>query len=304
VNGVPEPADDSLVLNVLVAFPYFKPRLWDQLRASPVPMRLLVDCGAYTVWNTGASVSLDDYCRAIETLPVTPWRYFALDVIGDADRTRANLAEMLRRGFKPSPVLTPVEDVSLLNEFFDVNDLVGFATYKPRRYMPDQQRRVRDGMRVAAGRNLHLLGFTSLDWVKVHRPYSIDSSTWLNSHKYGAARVYLGRGKTTHMTRDMVKRGLKPELRDAIVALGFDPYALADPRSWEVAANKQGTGLVSRIDAASWCISAIDQQRAIGTRTFFVVVDTQIERLLQGWATALTLRNPLPAPVSPARIAA
>ena len=60
---------------------------------------LLIDSGAFTAWKANESISLDDYCRFIEKLPVTPWGYFQLDVVGDPDGTIRNYDEMRRRGF-------------------------------------------------------------------------------------------------------------------------------------------------------------------------------------------------------------
>lgn len=274
------------VLNLLIAYPYFSARLFDRIRGLPYPTRILIDSGAFTAWNTGKTVTLDGYCNALDTLPLTAWRYFALDVVGDAAGTKRNLDEMLRRGYKPSPVLTPTESVDEIEQLYSVNDFVGIATYKPRRYKADQQVRLVNIMAKVNGRMAHLLGLTSMDWVKLHRPYSVDSSTWLNGRKYGSMRLYVGRGRTRQITRQTIARCLDTEVEHAIARLGYDPHQLRHRESWEYAKGK-GTALVSRINAASWALTAIEMERAIGTATFFVVADSVIESMLDGWEAAL-----------------
>lgn len=274
-------------LNLLIAYPYFSVRLFDRVRSLPFSVRVLIDSGAYTAWNTGRKITLDGYCTALEKLPIQAWRYFALDVVNDIEGTRRNLDEMIRRGFRPSPVLTPSDSIDRIDDYFTVSDLIGIATYKPRRYKRDQQARLINAMAKVDGRMAHLLGMTSMNWVKLHRPYSIDSSTWLNGRKYGSMRLYVGRGRTRQITRESITRGLDAETEAAIVRLGFDPHELRHPLSWEYGKKKGGSALVSRINCASWVLTALQMERAIGTATFFVVADSVIESLLDGWETAL-----------------
>lgn len=278
--------------NLLVAYPYFADRLWQRIRGLPYPTRVLIDSGAFTAWNTGKVVTLDGYCKALDSLPVTPWRYFALDVVNDAHGTQRNLDEMIRRGYKPSPVLTPAESIDKLDDYWTVSDFVAIATYKPRRYKADQQARLINAMAKCRepGRMTHLLGLTSMDWVKLHKPYSVDSSTWLNGRKYGSMRLYVGRGKTRQITRASITKRMDAEVETAIANLGFDPHELQRPESWEYAKGK-GNALVSRINAASWALTAIDMERAIGTATFFVVADSVIDSIVDGWETALRSRS-------------
>lgn len=74
-------------LNFLVAYPYCKPDVFEVLKNQTLPYRFLLDSGAFTAHNAGKVITLDDYCRFIEAMPVKPWRYFQLDVVGDPDKT-------------------------------------------------------------------------------------------------------------------------------------------------------------------------------------------------------------------------
>lgn len=74
-------------LNFLVAYPYCKPDVFEVLKNQTLPYRFLLDSGAFTAHNAGKVITLDDYCRFIEAMPIKPWRYFQLDVVGDPEKT-------------------------------------------------------------------------------------------------------------------------------------------------------------------------------------------------------------------------
>ena len=112
-------------LRVLVAFPYFKGAMGQLLAERADDVLLLIDSGAFTAWQAGETIALDDYCRFIETLPIKPWRYFQLDVVGNPDETVKNYDEMRRRGFDPIPIFTRGADPAILDYFYSQTDLVG-----------------------------------------------------------------------------------------------------------------------------------------------------------------------------------
>ena len=77
-------------LNILVAYPYMNPQVIESLRRCGSWLRFTLDSGAFTAWKAGKPIELDDYCRFLEQLPIKPWRYFTLDVIGNPDGTLKN----------------------------------------------------------------------------------------------------------------------------------------------------------------------------------------------------------------------
>jgi hypothetical protein len=82
-----------------MAFPYIKPDVLRFFQERRNELRILIDSGAFTAWKSGKTISVDDYCKFIESLPVKPWRYFTLDVVGDPKGTLAisNSAAVLWR---------------------------------------------------------------------------------------------------------------------------------------------------------------------------------------------------------------
>ena len=60
----------STKLNILVAFPYFSQGIYRFLsEKDPSTFRLIVDSGAFTAWNTGREIRLDDYMKFLKSIP-------------------------------------------------------------------------------------------------------------------------------------------------------------------------------------------------------------------------------------------
>ncbi|MEI6439047.1 MAG: hypothetical protein WCO83_02470 [Alphaproteobacteria bacterium] len=248
-------------LNILVAYPYVTKGVISALLDLPEGSRFLLDCGAFTAWAGGKPIALDDYCRFIETLPITPWRYFALDVIGDPEATRVNYEIMLDRGFKPVPILTPGESLDVMDSYWETSEVVGIGGLTG--MGPKKHGYVRALVRHAAGRKLHLLGYTSPKWLMHHRPYMCDASTWESGARYGALNLYMGGGRFAAITKADFAQRPATEILDRIQALGVDPYAMAKNAAWS-----GGNSCSRNLGAASWVAYSMDLERTLGTKLF------------------------------------
>jgi hypothetical protein len=257
--------------NVLVAFPYVAEKttfaMLEQFASLGSGVRWLCDSGAFTAWKSGNPITLDSYCAFLKSLPVTPWRYFALDVIGDGDATWRNYQEMLQRGFTPVPVFTRGEKLDMLERYYETSDLVaigGLVSHvnpcKP--YLKFLHKHL-------AGRHYHALGFSSMAWIKYLRPYSVDSSSWEAARRYGQLAIYRGSGKIDSLSRADVDKALRRgsgELIDRVRMLGFKPSELAKEESW-----RGGTALSARITTASWMWLSIDVEKVLKTKLFLAI---------------------------------
>lgn len=219
----------SQKLNVLVAYPYLTPRIIERLRQVGPDLRLLVDSGAFTAWKAGKSIALDDYCRFLETLPITPWRYFTLDVVGDPHASMVNYETMLRRGFKPIPIFTRGEDPSVLDDYYKTSDVVGIGGLVQ---TEGNKGYVKGIMRHVGERRVHWLGFTNIDFLKAFKPYMLDSSSWENGARYGFVKVYFGGGRFHRIIRADFKSRPDKHILDGISSLGVDPFSLSKQDAW------------------------------------------------------------------------
>ena len=271
---------------MLVAFPYLKGSVMTVYKARhDKRTRLLIDSGAFTAWKSGNPIALDDYCRFLETLPVEPWRYFALDVVGDPAGTMRNYEAMLKRGFKPMPIFTRGEDPSVLEDYYRTSDMVGVGGLVG----TEQNRGFVNGiMKHIAGRRVHLLGFNKMDYLRFWKPYAADSSNHTVAHRYGSADVYCGAGRFKRLVRSDIGAKLDASLAARIGRYGLDPYALGRADQW-----RGGGSLSGKITKCSWVEFMLDVEQHLGVRFFLSETDSlYLEMIFDAFEAASTLRRP------------
>jgi hypothetical protein len=247
-------------LNILVSYPYLKPDVIEELKKIGPALRLVVDSGAFTAFQSGKPIQLDDYCRFIETLPITPWRYFTLDVIGDAKRSMENYELMLKRGFKPVPIFTRGEHPSVLEDYYRTSDVVGLGGLVGTR---NNGGYIRGMMKHIGDRKEHWLGFAIGNFIKHFRPYMCDANSWESGGRYGRIPIYLGSGNMITATRkDFI---CKPhnKIVQAIKQFNYDPVIFAQSANWS-----GGDTPIRRMGAYSYTLYSIDCERVLGTRMF------------------------------------
>jgi hypothetical protein len=183
---------NDLKRNFLVAYPYVNEVVIKALKKRESEIRFVLDSGAFTAWKAGKAIVLDDYCKFLEKLPITPWRYFTLDVIGEPDASIKNYEIMLKRGFKPVPIFTRGEKPEMIEEYYKTSDLVGIGGLVGTQ---GNKGFVNGIMKQVAGRKVHWLGFTSIDYIKYYKPYMCDSSSFTSAVRYGRLGLYEGNGK-------------------------------------------------------------------------------------------------------------
>jgi hypothetical protein len=261
-------------LPLLISYPYLTADMLRQLLAHQDSLDLFVDCGAFTAFAKGKHIDLDDYCRFLKALPFTPWRYMALDVIGDPERTWENYQTMLARGFTDAvPVLTRNTPEDHLEGFYRTADLVALGGLATKTGSP--YRYVRSVMGRAAGRKVHLLGATNMGWLKHLAPYSADSSTWEDAARYGHFNLYLGGGLMKTVTRKSMMKAPTEEVVHSVRGFGLDPFELQRDSAW-----RGGNSLTRYISASSWIALARDFAKRVGTRVFLAAAATDAVRAL------------------------
>jgi hypothetical protein len=263
-------------LNLLVAYPYMKPDMIPVLKEHAADIRLVIDSGAFTAWKSGNPIALADYCRFIERLPVEPWRYFTLDIVGDAAGTDRQYKDMLRAGFNPVPIFTRGENPAKLDELYETSDLVGLGGINAL----DKRRWVNGIMRHVAGRRVHWLGFTNAEFMRHYRPYMADSSTWMIGRRRRFIPIYMGRGHVRQFKRHDFDAGLPWTARAALVRYGIDPAILRNDRAWVA-----GAPLVETVGAHSYVEMSLDVRRNLGTHVFLACVSAdEVRRTLAAFA--------------------
>jgi len=110
-------------INILIAYPYFSKAVIKKLREMErCEYRLIVDSGAFTAWNTGKKIELDDYCKFLDSISeFAPYRAVQLDVLGDPEKSWVNYKIMKERGQDQGARTSALsgcflEDISCRNE--------------------------------------------------------------------------------------------------------------------------------------------------------------------------------------------
>lgn len=265
-------------LNILVAYPYMKKNLVEGLVKHGDRINFLLDSGAFTAWKSGKPIELNQYCDFLDSLPMKPWRYFALDVVGDPKATMSNYEKMLERGYKPMPVFTPSQDFADIDRYYQTSDLIGCGGLTDK-YGSDGIRYLTKVMNHVKGRKIHLLGYTKPDYIKHFRPFSCDSSSWTRAQRYGLCDLYVGNGTYLSFTRRQAASHPKPHIIEAIKRLGFSLSDFMLEENWRKSRN------IARIASArSWTKYMIDAKKAINTNIFLALgALDDLELALENW---------------------
>ena len=264
----------SKVLNLLVAYPYCKPDVIELVKQNEHRIRFVLDSGAFTAWKSGQPIAVDDYCRFIETLPIKPWRYFALDAIGDPHGTMKNYEIMLKRGFKPIPIFTRGEDPKVLDDYYKTSDVVGIGGLVG---TMGNKGFVKGIMGKVGGRKVHLLGFTNLAFLKLFKPYMADSSSWEMGARFASCPLYIGSGHPLlSLKKDTIHKQLKDDrITHAIKALGLEPMDFLKPEMWN-----GGYSITRRTGARSMVRFSHDIGKHLGTNLFLAAATCYAAKLL------------------------
>ena len=253
-------------LSCLAAYPYMSPPTVDMLNRNKDNLRFLLDSGAFTAWKAGKPIALDDYCKFLDTLPFKPWRYFTLDVIGDPKNTLKNYQTMLDRGYKPVPIFTRGEDISVLEDYYKTSDVVGIGGLVG---TPKNKGFINGIMKYVGKRKVHWLGFTNFEYIKYYKPYMCDSSSWLTGSRYASFKLYLGHGKFAKLAKKFFIdtpnfiNGEERRIFDRIAQLGFDKFELTKNTGWI-----GGKSLVRNLCAASYVCLSLDIEKNLKTYLF------------------------------------
>lgn len=229
-------------VNVLVSFAYAgkdKRLLRDALSlVDSEKINLMIDSGAFSAFNNKGFdyVTLDNYCRFIETIEDKIEKYVMLDVIGNAKKSRENYETMISRGLSPMFVVTMFDDDFAYIKHAVSNNphvcVAGGATVKNDWLVQRYQKvlKASDG-----SAKIHGLAFVTFPKMMMCGLASVDSSSWhVGASKYGDAGFFDAHGIHSFTQARLIKRikdGDKA-LREVLDRLGVAKADLVSPSSF------------------------------------------------------------------------
>lgn len=266
-------------LNLLVAYPYMSKQVIQHLKENKDVIRFVLDSGAFTAWKSGKPITLDDYCRFLDSLPFEPWRYFTLDVIGDPHASMKNYETMLKRGYKPVPIFTRGEDPSVLDDYYKTSDVVGIGGLVG---TPGNKGFINGIMRHVAGRKVHWLGFTSINYIKQYKPYMCDSSSWASALIFASMKIYDKNGLFISCKKEDFRKKPSDEIIRILRNYEIDPAELSQAHNWKNSG--RGDYAIEKIAFRSWVKFQIDLEKNLKTKFFMAVAsDWQVRLALDAY---------------------
>jgi hypothetical protein len=224
-------------MRILISYHYFRStdldRLFGEQWGDPKP-EVFADSGAFSALTQGADVRVDEYAAWLKR-----WGHWFtvtanLDVIGDgaaaAEGTARNQAILEDAGLRPLPVFHAGEPWDALDRYLAdgypyiaLGGLVGRAVATIMPWLVQCFQR-------AAGRAVfHGFGLTSWEPLAALPWYSVDSSSWGSSFRYGQLRLFdPRRGRWVVGAIGDRASLFRPPVAALIREHGFDPMTFAD----------------------------------------------------------------------------
>jgi hypothetical protein len=218
---------DKLPILVSYAFLRKQKKLQDKLKRNDV--RLLVDSGAFTAFQKGMIIDIDEYCDFIKAFSCE--RYFMLDVIGDSKKTMDNLRYMYKKGLKPIPIFTRGADIKDVEEMYELSDLVAMGGIAIRGGNgPGYVKWCMEN--VIKGRKVHWLGWGDRDFLIQYKPRSYDIASVFFGSRFGSISVYKD-GNIKRFDKEYFNSSTpRPEIFKACSELDFNVYDLKNQDEW------------------------------------------------------------------------
>jgi hypothetical protein len=263
-------------MNFLVAYPYFSKQmhgLIDQM--NPDKFRLIIDSGAFSAYNSGVVINLDDYCTFLKAVDYSRFEASVqLDVVFNPKETKHNYQTMLDRGFNVCPVFTRGDSFDYFNELLEQKRYIFVGGVQQGVLAKPFAKKC---LQLSAkDSRVHYLAFVKPDFLNHYRPYSVDSSTWSNSSQYGLCNVYRGGGRIRALNRKHFVKKPSEEIFRMFERMGFDRafvHRFAKAETWNSRGfttphDPKATGLHMFVSVCSYIKYSIDAQNTIGTKIY------------------------------------
>lgn len=159
-------------------------------------INVFLDSGAFSAYTKGVSIDIHDYIKFIKENEDNIVIYANLDVIGDAEGTWRNQLIMEKAGLNPIPCFHIKEDFSYLKryvekyEYIALGGIAGLAKNKPLliKWLNECWNIIcdKDGY---PRTKVHGFAVTTLDLMFRYPWYSVDSTSWVLTGRFGSIYV-------------------------------------------------------------------------------------------------------------------
>lgn len=151
---------------------------------------VFMDCGAYSAWSRGFTIDVNDYAQFIKNIMHYINVYPNLDVKGDIPKTIENMNTLESYGLSPIPVYhLNTDNWDLLKHYIDNYPYIAVGAIAGEKNNKSILYKRLDTMFSLAKRNpvtkFHGFGLTIKDLLYRYPFYSVDSTSWIATIRFG-----------------------------------------------------------------------------------------------------------------------
>lgn len=158
-------------------------------------VNLFLDSGAFSAWSKGVKIDIDEYIAFIKKHKKYLEAYAVLDEIGDPVKTLENQKYMESKGLSPLPCFHYGEDIKYLKEYVENYDYIalgGMVPISTTQLIQWLDMLFTEYLCNAKGMprlKVHGFGLTSIPLLIRYPWYSVDSTSWVLTGRFGAVFV-------------------------------------------------------------------------------------------------------------------
>ena len=207
-------------LNILISYAYMtSPQFCERVRqlVEAGIINVMIDSGAFTKHNAKGDfshVNLEDYCKFLEKYGDMSEKYVMLDVVGNAEKSRANYEVMINKGLNPMFVMTMFDkDYAYMRECVKRNPnicVAGGVTTKSSWLLKRFQDIYRYSNQEA---KIHGLGYVTYPKMMQLPLFSVDSSSWKAASLRFGSLQYFDNGLKAISYKDVLRGNSKLTLK-------------------------------------------------------------------------------------------
>jgi hypothetical protein len=155
---------------------------------------LFLDSGAFSAFSKGVDININEYISFIKDNEDYLEVYANLDVIGDAEATLKNQRIMEKKGLKPLPCFHYGDDIKYLklymqeHNYIALGGMVPISTKNLILWLDEIFSYICDDKGMPKVK-VHGFGLTSFDLMFRYPWYSIDSTSWVMTGRFGSVLI-------------------------------------------------------------------------------------------------------------------
>jgi hypothetical protein len=223
-------------LNILVAYPYFAEEMIKVLESKdPNDYRLIVDSGAFSAYNMGMEIKLEEYEEFLINLRkrIPNFEAVQLDVVFNHEETEKNLAITRDKGILVNPVYTRGAPVDYLDKLIEDDEYIFVGGVQGG---SGAREFAKFCLEKTPNSKVHYLAFVRPEFLKYYQPYSTDSSSWAGAARFGNLTLVKGHGRFKTVNKFDFQTRPSEENMNLLTNLGFtvqDIKRLGYAASWK-----------------------------------------------------------------------